>query len=136
MKTILYTLNHTYMTMGENTHTIYATKEEAKQKFNEYVKQYKEDDDGWYIGEVYEDNEWEFYCETKYGTERIYIEAVEVGLPLGQYVEDFSDFYELLDDIQETGKINMLDAYRVLMDEFKIQKDYAKRIVKSWMEQK
>lgn len=132
---ILYTLNHTYMCMGYNSHTIYATRAEAEYNFNEYVKSFKKENED-YIEEIHEDGEWEFYFEGIEGTERIYIEAVEIGLPIGEYVEDFGNFYELLDDVQESGSINMLDAYRILMKEFNMQKEYAKRIVKAWMNHK
>lgn len=44
------------------------------------------------------------------------------------------EYFELLDDIRDSGKINMFESYRFIMDEFGESKYKAKNIVREWME--
>ena len=44
-------------------------------------------------------------------------------------------YFEFLNELRESGQINMFGAPRVLQDEFGLEKREAREIVSAWMEQ-
>ena len=45
------------------------------------------------------------------------------------------EYFVILDELRESGQINMFGAPRVLQDEFGLNKHEAREIVSAWMEQ-
>lgn len=48
--------------------------------------------------------------------------------------EDF--FFDILDALRESGQMNMFGAPRYLTEEFGLEKNKARAVVKAWMERK
>tara|TARA_B100000927_G_C16379197_1_gene434730 strand:+ start:751 stop:924 length:174 start_codon:yes stop_codon:yes gene_type:complete len=53
-----------------------------------------------------------------------------------QLWHDYMNYFDILDDIQEDGQINMFEAPRVLRDMFDLDKQESFAIVQEWMKSK
>ena len=53
-----------------------------------------------------------------------------------QLWHDYMNYFDILDDIQEDGQINMFEAPRVLRDMFNLDKRESFAIVQEWMKSK
>ena len=53
-----------------------------------------------------------------------------------QLWHDYMNYFDILDDIQEDGQINMFEAPRVLRDMFDLDKQESFAIVEEWMKSK
>ena len=53
-----------------------------------------------------------------------------------QLWHDYMNYFDILDDIQEDGQINMFEAPRVLRDMFNLDKQESFYIVEEWMKSK
>ena len=53
-----------------------------------------------------------------------------------QLWHDYMNYFDILDDIQEDGQINMFEAPRVLRDMFNLDKQESVAIVQEWMKSK
>ena len=53
-----------------------------------------------------------------------------------QLWHDYMNYFDILDDIQEDGQINMFEAPRVLRDMFDLDKQESFAIVGEWMKSK
>ena len=53
-----------------------------------------------------------------------------------QLWHDYMGYFEVLDDIQKSGEINMFEAPRVLRDIFDLDKQESFFIVEEWMKSK
>lgn len=51
------------------------------------------------------------------------------------YIEDDSMYYAYLNDLKESGSINMLGARPYLIQEFDLSKGYASEVLNNWMKQ-
>ena len=49
--------------------------------------------------------------------------------------EDLSEYFEYLDWLRETGKTNMFDAVKYLVDCYGMTRKKAREILKKWMAQ-
>ena len=53
-----------------------------------------------------------------------------------QLWHDYMNYFDILDDIQEDGQINMFEAPRVLRDMFDLDKQESFAVVQEWMKSK
>ena len=53
-----------------------------------------------------------------------------------QLWHDYMNYFDILDDIQEDGEINMFEEPRVLRDKFNLHKQESFAIVQEWMKSK
>ena len=53
-----------------------------------------------------------------------------------QLWHDYMNYFDILDDIQEDGQINMFEAPRVLRDMFDLDKQESFAIVEEWIKSK
>ena len=53
-----------------------------------------------------------------------------------QLWHDYMNYFDILDDIQEDGQINMFEAPRVLRDMFDLDKQEPFAVVQEWMKSK
>ena len=53
-----------------------------------------------------------------------------------QLWHDYMNYFDILDDIQEDGQINMFEAPRVLRDMFDLDKQESFTVVQEWMKSK
>ena len=53
-----------------------------------------------------------------------------------QLWHDYMNYFDILDDIQEDGQINMFEAPRVLRDMFNLDKQESFAIFQEWMKSK
>ena len=51
------------------------------------------------------------------------------------YIEDDSMYYAYLNDLKESGSINMLGARPYLIQEFDLSKGYASEVLSNWLKQ-
>ncbi len=53
-----------------------------------------------------------------------------------QLWHDYMNYFDILDDIQEDGQINMFEAPRVLRNMFDLDKQESFAVVQEWMKSK
>ena len=71
----VFVFHHTQDLQDYNEHEVFATLDDARKKFSEIINIIHRDEN---ITEVYNDQEDEFYFETKYGSQKLYITEHEI----------------------------------------------------------
>ena len=51
------------------------------------------------------------------------------------YIEDDTIYYAYLNDLRDSGQINMLGARPYLIQEFDLSKGYASEVLSNWLKQ-
>ena len=52
---------------------------------------------------------------------------------MSKVIEEHEEYYKFLEAIRRTGVVNMLEAYKFLMECFKMSEEESKKILYAWM---